>query len=38
MIYAASAYGKNKKDALKRYRNQWGLNRMPKGFAIWEAT
>jgi hypothetical protein len=36
-VYSMNAYGINKKDALKRFKQQHGLLRMPKGYGIWEA-
>jgi hypothetical protein len=36
-IYAMSAHGTNKRDALKRFKKQQGFGRMPKGYGIWEA-
>lgn len=32
-----AAYGYNKKDALSRFKKQYGFKRMPKGYGIWEA-
>jgi hypothetical protein len=37
-IYAMSAYGINKRDAIAKFRKNQGFGRMPKGFGIWEAT
>jgi hypothetical protein len=34
---AVTCYGINKKDALKRFKHQHGINRMPNKYAIWEA-
>jgi len=36
--YAVTAYGKDKRDALNRYREQWhpDRSRLPRGVAIWE--
>jgi hypothetical protein len=36
-VYAMTCYGTSRQDAIARFRVQHGLNRMPKGFAIWEA-
>jgi len=37
-IYAMDAYGLNRRDAIARFRKNQGFGRMPKGFAIWEAS
>jgi len=34
-VYAMDAYGINKRDAIDRFKESAGLNRMPNGFAIW---
>jgi hypothetical protein len=36
-VYAMTAYGTNKRDALNRFKQQHNLERMPKGYAIWSA-
>jgi len=36
-VYAMTCYGTSRRDAIARFRNQNGFNRMPKGYAIWEA-
>jgi len=36
-VYAMTAYGTNKKDAVDRFKNQHGITRMPNGYGIWEA-
>jgi hypothetical protein len=37
-VYAMTAYGTTRRDAIARFRSQHGLRRMPKGYAIWEAA
>ena len=34
---AMTQHGYDKKDAIKRFKRQYGFVRMPKGFGIWEA-
>jgi hypothetical protein len=34
---AVTAYGANRKDAIARFKHQYGLRRMPSGYGIWEA-
>lgn len=36
-VYAMTAYGTTKTDALQRFKHQHGMTRMPRGYAIWEA-
>lgn len=36
--HAMTCYGNNERDARKRFRDQQGFNRLPKGTALWEAT
>lgn len=38
MDYSVTEYGKNKKDAIKRFRQQWNLERKHLRIAIWEQT
>ena len=35
--YAMTCYGSSKRDAVERFKQQQGLSRMPRGFAIWVA-
>lgn len=35
--HSMTAYGFNKKDAVKRFKHQHGMIRMPRGYGIWEA-
>jgi hypothetical protein len=35
---AMTCYGTSRKDALKQFKRQHGLLRMPRGYAIWEAA
>jgi hypothetical protein len=35
-VYAMDIYGTSKKDALAQFRRKWLLDRMPRGYAIWE--
>lgn len=37
MAQAVTQHGANEKDALRRFKKNNGLTRMPAGFAIWEA-
>jgi hypothetical protein len=37
-VYAMTAYGANKRDALNRFKQQHGIARMPRGSAIWETN
>ena len=34
---AMTQHGYDKKDAIKRFKRQYGFVRMPKGYGIWEA-
>lgn len=34
-VYAMTAYGTNKRDAVARFRKQHGMVRMPKGYSVW---
>jgi len=36
--HSMTAYGNGKRDAIARFRKQHGMNRMPKGYGIWEAA
>jgi len=38
-IYAATAYGRSKRDALNKFRDNWfpDRQRLPRGTAIWES-
>jgi hypothetical protein len=36
--HAMTTYGMNKRDAVKRFRTQHCMRRMPKGYGIWEAV
>jgi hypothetical protein len=36
--YSMTVYGYNKRDAIARFRAENGLDRMPKGYAIWGAS
>ena len=36
-VYAADCYGDSKRDAINRFKQQHKLNRMPRGYAIWDA-
>ena len=36
-VYAVTAYGLNKRDAVNRFKHQHGMSRMPRGYGIWEA-
>ena len=36
LVYAVSVYGYSKKDAINRFKNEMGLNRMPNNYCIWE--
>jgi hypothetical protein len=36
-VYAMTAYGASRKDAIARFKHQHGLTRMPRGYGIWEA-
>ena len=36
-VFAMSQHGYNSKDAIKRFKRQHGLVRMPNGYSIWEA-
>lgn len=35
--HSMNAYGVNKKDAVRRFKHQHGIVRMPNGYGIWEA-
>lgn len=37
MVYAVDEYGSSKKQAILAYKKRWGLDRMPRGFSIWES-
>jgi hypothetical protein len=37
-VYAITAYGTSKRDAVARFKKQHHLTRMPKGYSIWSAT
>ena len=37
MVYAINVYGNSKRDAINRFKKQDHINRMPNGYAIWEA-
>ena len=34
-IYAGDFYGRNKREAIDAYKTWAGVNRMPRGYAIW---
>jgi len=34
--YALDIYGKNKKDAVYNYKSWAKIERMPRGYAVWE--
>lgn len=34
--YSRDQYAKNKKDAIKLFKKFWNIQKMPKGYAIWE--
>lgn len=36
--HCMTAYGISKRDAVKRFKHQHGITRMPNGYGIWEAT
>jgi len=36
--HCMTAYGTNKRDAVKRFKHRHGMTRMPNGYGIWEAT
>lgn len=36
MACAVDFYGKNKKEALQNYKKWARLDRMPRGYAVWE--
>lgn len=35
-VYAVDEYAPTKREALAQFRKRWHLNRMPKGYSIWE--
>lgn len=37
-IYAMTAYGSSKRDAVIKFKKQHGIGRMPRGYKIWEAA
>jgi len=37
-VYSMTCYGASRKAAISSFREQHGLTRMPKGYAIWEAS
>lgn len=37
-VYAMTAYGMDKADAVQRFKKQHCMLRMPKGYGIWIAT
>lgn len=37
MVYAVTEYGRNKAEAVDRFRQRNGLIRMPAGHAVWPA-
>lgn len=36
--HAMTAYGMDKRDAVRRFTRQHCMPRMPRGYGIWEAT
>lgn len=36
-VYAMDVYGINEQDARKKFREQQGFSRLPKGTAVWKA-
>jgi hypothetical protein len=36
--HCMTAYGISKRDAVKRFKHQHCITRMPNGYGIWEAT
>jgi hypothetical protein len=36
--HAMTCYGTNRRDAIRRFRHQHGMTRMPSGYGIWEAA
>ena len=35
-VYAMTCYGHSARDAVKRFKEENHINRMPNGYAIWE--
>lgn len=35
-VYASDMYANSKKEAIEKYKKQWKLDRMPRGYGIWE--
>jgi len=37
-VYAMTAYGTSKVDAVRRFKQQHGMARMPRGYSVWGAA